>query len=119
MRGLRPVGAQVGIQSRDVLDDEHRLAADHALDEETNRGDRALLDGADRHVKILWRGLLLDRVADLVDFDAQTGGELPDRSAPRDGQHARLVQDRQIADRIAEQLRDFIAGRVGILDRVV
>ena len=98
MSGLRPVGAEIGAQSRYVLDDDDRFAADHALDQEADRRDRALLDGADRDVQVLGGGLLLDGVADLVDLDAEPRGELPDRGAPGDGQHARLIQNRQIAD---------------------
>ena len=63
LRGLRPVGSQVGAQPGDVLDDDHRLAVDHALDLEAQRRDRALRDGADRDVEVLGRGLLLDGVA--------------------------------------------------------
>ena len=58
--GCAQSGSQIGPQPGDVLDDDHRLALDHALDLEPHRRDRALLDGADRDVEVLGCGFLLD-----------------------------------------------------------
>ena len=75
----------------------------------------------DRDVEVLGCGFLLDGVPDLVDLDAEARGELADRGAPGDAQHARLEQHRQVTDLVAEahhvehHRRPVVGGVVGDL----
>ena len=63
LRGLGPVRSQVTPQPGDVLDDDYRLAFDHALDLEAQRRHGALGDVTRGDVEVLRRGLLFDGVS--------------------------------------------------------
>ena len=71
-----------------MLEDDARLAVDDALDLEAHRRGRALLDDAEAEVDLLGRGPPFVDLAQLVDLDAEAGGEHLHRAAPRERQHA-------------------------------
>src|SRR5882757_8460386 len=85
---LRPIRAEVVAQSGDVLEHDDGLAADDALHLEAHGRRRALRNVSRRDVEVLGRGhpdVLLD---DLVQREAEAGGELTDHRTPGHAEYA-------------------------------
>ena len=85
-----------------MLDDDRRVAADHAVDLETHGRDTPRRDVTGGDVEGLGGGFALVAFGDGVQRDVQPGGQLAKRRAPRDRQHAWLEQDRHLVERLAE-----------------
>ena len=83
-----PVGGAGRVDAGDVLDDDAGLARDDALHLETDRALRAGLErahGASGHRGV--QRAAQQRLADLVELDAERAGHQPDLPAPDHGRH--------------------------------
>ena len=117
--GLGPVRGGVVVDAGDVLDDEERMALDHARDLEAEGAEGALLEGA--HAVDLDGALErppLDGGGDLVDLDPEDVGDDADHRGPHHHQRLGLQHLGQAVHRAAEA--DDVADHVrGVVEGVV
>ena len=85
-----------------MVDDDRGLALDHAEDLESQRRLAALGDVTGGDVEGLGRRYADAGVLDLVDLDAEAGGQLADRRAPRHPKYAGLQQHWRLVQRPTE-----------------
>ena len=91
---LRPVRGDVVAHARHVVDDESRFAADVTGQRRAHRRDRPGRDVAGGRVERLAGGDAFDALLDVVDLDAQSGGELVQDRAPAEGEHSGRGRER-------------------------
>ncbi len=97
-----PVGCNLLVDARDVLEHDPRLPADDALDLEAHARGGPRCDRAERGRVLAGGGHALVHLADVVELDPQPGGEDGHRAAPREADHTRLQDQRELVERLPE-----------------
>ena len=113
--GLRPLGCELVGEPGDVLEDDLRLPVDDSLHLETHRRGGSRFDDTEAEIDALLGRSPLVHLAQLLDLDAEPGGEHLHRPAPCEREHTWEQQQRFRVERLAEahRLEEHLGLRVG------